>query len=45
MGSLDDLTINAPDDFDAEQQAVLDQIPVIQQWSTTSGFLLIQGNS
>ncbi|WKV10727.1 TonB-dependent receptor [Marivirga harenae] len=37
VGSLDDLTINAPDDFDAEQQAVLDQIPVIQQWSTTSG--------
>jgi hypothetical protein len=37
VGSIDDLTINAPDDFDAEQQAVLDQIPVIQQWSTTSG--------
>jgi len=37
VGSLDDLTINAPEDFDAEQQAVLDQIPVIQQWSTTSG--------
>jgi len=37
VGSVDDLTINAPDDFDAEQQAVLDQIPVIKQWSTTSG--------
>lgn len=37
VGSLDDLAINAPDDFDAEQQAVLDQIPVIKQWSTTSG--------
>ncbi|MGJ3234740.1 TonB-dependent receptor [Marivirga sp.] len=37
VGSIDDLTINAPDDFDAEQQAVLDQLPVIQQWSTTSG--------
>lgn len=37
VGSLDDLTINAPDDFDADQQAILDQIPVIKQWSTTSG--------
>ncbi|WKK85422.2 TonB-dependent receptor [Marivirga arenosa] len=37
VGSIDDLTINAPDDFSPEQQAVLDQIPVIKQWSTTSG--------
>ena len=37
VGSIDDLTINAPDDFDPEQQATLDQIPIIQQRTFTSG--------
>lgn len=37
VGSIDDLTINAPDDFNAEQQATLDQIPIIKQKTFTSG--------
>ncbi|WP_421874773.1 TonB-dependent receptor [Marinoscillum sp.] len=37
VGSIDDLTINAPDDFSPEQQATLDQIPIIQQNTFTSG--------
>ncbi|MEQ8239262.1 MAG: TonB-dependent receptor [Cyclobacteriaceae bacterium] len=37
VGSVDDFSINVPDDFDEEQQATLDQVPVIRQWTTTSG--------
>ncbi len=37
IGSVDDFSVKAPDDFDAEQQAVLEQVPIIRQWSTTSG--------
>lgn len=37
VGSLDDFAVNVPDEFDAEQQATLEQIPIIKQWSTTSG--------
>ena len=37
VGSVDDFSINVPDDLDAEQQAILDQVPIIKQWSTTSG--------
>lgn len=37
VGSVDDLRINVPDEFDAEQQSTLEQIPVIRQWSSTSG--------
>ena len=37
IGSIDDLSINVPDAFDEERQAVLDQVPVIKQWTTTTG--------
>jgi hypothetical protein len=37
VGSIDDLSINVPEEFDEEQQSTLEQIPVIRQWSTTSG--------
>ena len=37
IGSLDDFSVKAPDEFDAEQQAVLEQVPVINQWTTSSG--------
>ena len=37
IGSIDDFAINPPDDATLEQQAVLDQVPVIQQWTTTAG--------
>ena len=37
VGSIDDFSVNVPDDIDAEQQATLDQIPIIIQWSTTAG--------
>ena len=37
IGSLDNFAINPPDDATLEQQAVLDQVPLIQQWTTTAG--------
>lgn len=37
VGSVDDFSINVPDEFDEDQQATLDQVPVIKQWTTTSG--------
>jgi hypothetical protein len=37
IGSIDDFAINPPDDATLEQQAVLDQVPLIQQWTTTAG--------
>lgn len=37
VGSIDDFSVNAPDEFDPEQQATLDQVPIIKQWSTTAG--------
>ncbi|MEL6560244.1 MAG: TonB-dependent receptor [Bacteroidota bacterium] len=37
VGSIDDFSVNVPDEFDEEQQATLDQLPIIKQWSTTSG--------
>lgn len=37
IGSIDDFSINVPDDYDPEQQATLDQVPVIQQRSNTAG--------
>ena len=37
IGSIDDFSVKAPDDFDADQQAVIDQVPIIEQWSTTAG--------
>ena len=37
IGSIDDFSVKAPDDFDPEQQATLEQVPVINQWTTTAG--------
>jgi len=37
VGSIDDFSINVPDDVDAEQQAQLDQVPVIKQRTNTVG--------
>ena len=37
LGSIDDFSVKAPDDFDAAQQATLEQVPIIQQKSITSG--------
>ena len=37
VGSIDDFSINADGDLDEEQQATLEQVPVIQQQSTTHG--------
>lgn len=37
LGSVDDFSINVPDDLTAEAQTDLDQAPIISQWSTTTG--------
>ena len=37
VGSIDDFAVNVPDEFGEEQQATLEQIPIIKQWTTTSG--------
>ena len=37
VGSIDNFTINPPDEFSIEQQSILDQVPVIQQWTSTIG--------
>jgi hypothetical protein len=37
VGSIDDFQINPPDEYSLEQQAILDQVPVIQQWTSTIG--------
>ncbi len=37
VGSIDNFRVNIPDDITAEQQATLDQVPIIKQWSSTVG--------
>ena len=37
VGSVDDFSVNVLDEFDPEQQAELDQVPIITQWSNTFG--------
>ena len=37
VGTIDDFSVKAPDDFDAEQQAAIEQVPIIQQKTTTVG--------
>lgn len=39
IGSIDRTTINVPDDYSPEQQAILEQIPVMGQWTSTSGLI------
>ncbi|MGW8122276.1 TonB-dependent receptor [Roseivirga echinicomitans] len=37
VGSIDNFSVNVPSDITEEQQATLDQIPIIEQWTTTVG--------
>tara|TARA_X000000368_G_scaffold410391_1_gene393787 strand:- start:651 stop:3017 length:2367 start_codon:yes stop_codon:yes gene_type:complete len=37
VGTIDDFSVKAPEDFDAEQQAAIEQVPIIQQKTTTVG--------
>jgi hypothetical protein len=37
VGSIDDFQINVPDEITPDQQAILDQVPVIQQRTNTTG--------
>ncbi|WP_217495820.1 TonB-dependent receptor plug domain-containing protein [Mangrovivirga cuniculi] len=37
IGSIDNFSVNEPSDADPEQLASLEQVPVINQWTTTSG--------
>ncbi len=37
VGSLDDFSVKKPKEFDIQQQITLDQVPIIKQWSTTTG--------
>lgn len=37
LGSIDDFSVNIPDEIDPEQQASLDQVPVIKQRTNTVG--------
>ncbi|MGA7306100.1 MAG: TonB-dependent receptor, partial [Rhodothermales bacterium] len=37
LGSIDDFRVNVLDSFDPEQQATLEQVPVIKQWTSTVG--------
>ncbi len=37
LGSIDDFSVVASEDFDAEQQSTIEQVPIIQQKTTTMG--------
>ncbi len=37
IGSIDDFSVKKPKDFSLQQQIVLEQVPIIKQWSTTAG--------
>tara|TARA_B100000963_G_scaffold107006_1_gene93009 strand:+ start:66183 stop:68540 length:2358 start_codon:yes stop_codon:yes gene_type:complete len=37
LGTIDDFSVKAPDDFDARQQATIEQVPIIQQKTITVG--------
>lgn len=37
LGTVDDFSVKAPDDFDAEQQATIEQVPIIEQKTITFG--------
>jgi hypothetical protein len=37
VGSIDDFSVKKPKEFDIQQQITLDQVPIIKQWSTTTG--------
>lgn len=42
LGSIDDFSVVAPEEFDAEQQATIEQVPIIQQRTTTLGLSWIR---
>ena len=42
LGAIDDFSVEAPDDFDFTQQSFLEQVPIIQQNSTTTGISWIR---
>ncbi len=42
LGAIDDFSVEAPDDFDFTQQSFLEQVPIIQQNSTTTGLSWIR---
>ena len=42
LGAIDDFSVEAPDDFDFTQQSFLEQVPIIQQNSTTAGISWIR---
>ena len=37
LGTIDDFSVKVPDDFDSRQQATIEQVPIIQQKTTTIG--------
>ena len=37
LGTVDDFSVKAPDEFDAAQQATIEQVPIIQQKTITVG--------
>lgn len=37
IGSIDQYKVKAPEEFDLDQISTLEQVPIIDQWSTTSG--------
>ena len=37
LGTIDDFSVKPPDDFDSRQQATIEQVPIIQQKTTTIG--------
>ena len=37
LGSIDDFSVVAPDDFDSEQQSTIEQVPIIEQKTRTLG--------
>ncbi len=37
IGSIDDFSINPPQEATQEQQAILEQVPIIRQWTSTLG--------
>lgn len=39
IGAIDDFTLKAPEDYSPEQQATLDQVPIIEQYSSSSGLI------
>lgn len=37
IGSIDDFSVEADEEFEPERAAQLEQVPIIKQWSTTAG--------